>query len=286
MTSRIAVALNLELPAAEAARPADHPDGLDYILRGRAALHRGSAPEGFSEAIRLFDNALAVDPVSIEGRTLLARALIGRVLEQMTDSVEADIDRAEQLIEQALSASPRHSLAHFVKGQILRARNRFEAAIPEYENAIALDRNSVLALAALGQCKFFTGALEQVIPAQEQAIRLSPRDPNVPNWYWRIGRVHLLQSRTDEAILWSERACAANPRLAGPHAWLASAYALRGEMERSWAELAEARRLSRDSRYASIARYKASQSFGSPKTHALAEETFFAGLRKAGVPEE
>jgi len=57
-------------------------------------------------------------------------------------------------------------------------------------------------------------------------------------------------------------------------------------MERSWAELAEARRLSRDSRYASIARYKASQSFGSPKTHALAEETFFAGLRKAGVPEE
>ncbi|PYN12085.1 MAG: adenylate/guanylate cyclase domain-containing protein, partial [Candidatus Rokuibacteriota bacterium] len=78
VTSRIAVALNLELPAAEAARPADHPDGLDYILRGRAALHRGSAPEGFSEAIRLFDNALAVDPVSIEGRTLLARALIGR----------------------------------------------------------------------------------------------------------------------------------------------------------------------------------------------------------------
>ena len=37
ITSRIAVALNLELVAAEAARPTEHPDVLDYILRGRAA---------------------------------------------------------------------------------------------------------------------------------------------------------------------------------------------------------------------------------------------------------
>jgi len=35
VTSRIAVALNLELIAAEAARPRDNPDALDYILRAR-----------------------------------------------------------------------------------------------------------------------------------------------------------------------------------------------------------------------------------------------------------
>ena len=38
ITSRIAIALNLELIAAEAARPTEHPDALDYILRGRAAF--------------------------------------------------------------------------------------------------------------------------------------------------------------------------------------------------------------------------------------------------------
>ena len=37
ITSRIAVALDLELVTAEAARATDHPDALDYILRGRAA---------------------------------------------------------------------------------------------------------------------------------------------------------------------------------------------------------------------------------------------------------
>src|SRR5215470_2451318 len=47
VTSRIAVALNLELIAAEAARPTENPDALDYILRGRAAFyhHEGSTPE-------------------------------------------------------------------------------------------------------------------------------------------------------------------------------------------------------------------------------------------------
>ena len=46
------------------------------------------------------------------------------------------------------------------------------------------------------------------------------------------------------------------------HACLASAYALKGETERAAAELAEARRLSGDDRYSSIARLKAVGYFG------------------------
>src|SRR5439155_7573707 len=270
----------------EAARPTEHPDALDYILRGRAVRNEGSTRENFSESIRLLEKALDLDPDSVDARAFLAYVLVGRVLELMTDAAASDIERAERLVDEARAISPRHAFAHYVKGQVLRAQNRFEAAIPEYETAVALDHNSVHALAALGHCKFFTGALEEVIPAQERAIRLSPRDPTIPNWYWRIGRVHLLQSRTDEAILWCERARATNPRLAGPHGWLASVYALKGEMERATTELAEARRLSRDNRFASIARFKSIQSYGAPRTRALAEATFFAGLRKAGVPEE
>jgi TolB-like protein len=43
ITSRIAVALDLELVGAEAARPTEHPDALDHVLRGRA-LGYGSPP--------------------------------------------------------------------------------------------------------------------------------------------------------------------------------------------------------------------------------------------------
>jgi len=38
VTNRIAIALNIRLIDAEAVRPNDHPDALDYILRGRAAM--------------------------------------------------------------------------------------------------------------------------------------------------------------------------------------------------------------------------------------------------------
>jgi TolB-like protein/class 3 adenylate cyclase/Flp pilus assembly protein TadD len=288
VTSKIAVALNLEMIGAEAARPSEHPDAFDYVLRGRAALYnyRGSTPESFTQAIASFEQALAVDPGSIEARALLALGLTARVFEQFSDAPAADISRAEALIEEVEAKSLRHRSVNFARGQVLRARHQYELAIPEYEAAIALNRNWVQAIATLGLSKFLAGAIEEAIPAQLQAIRLSPRDPRVFNWYWRIGMVHLLQSRIDDAISWLERARNANPRLAGPHAWLVSAYALHGDLRRAAAELAEARRLSSANRYASIAAYKTAQPFGAASIQTLAEETFFAGLRKAGMPND
>jgi adenylate cyclase len=125
-----------------------------------------------------------------------------------------------------------------------------------------------------------------VIPLVEKLLRLSPRDPEVSVWYYWIGRVHLLKSRTDEAIPWFEKARRANPAFAFIHAYLASAYALNGEAERATAELAEARRLSADARYSDIGHLKANQYFGVPSVRDLFEATYFAGLRKAGMPEE
>ena len=127
---------------------------------------------------------------------------------------------------------------------MLRAQRRYDEAIPEYETVLACDRNSVSALVALGHCKLMTGAIEEVIPIMEQAIRLSPRDPQIAVMYYRIGEVHLLQSRTDKAIASLERARSANLGLSYVHAFLASAYALKGETERAAAELGQARRLS------------------------------------------
>jgi adenylate cyclase len=288
VTSRIAVALNQQLVRAEAARPASaDPDALDCILRGRAAYDHpeGSTPDRFLEAIGWFERAAALDPGSVAAQAYLALSLIGRVLDQISNTTEPDIERSEALIEQALAGAPGHALAHFAKAQVLRAQHQYGAAIPEYETAISLNRNWVMAIANLGLCKFFSGAIEDSIPAQELAIRLSPRDQHLPNWYWRIGMVHLLQSRTAEAILWIGRAQTANPMLPGPNAWLASAYALNGDIERAAAALAAARRLSPDNRYDSITRFKLIQSLGSANINALAETTFLAGLRQAGVPD-
>jgi adenylate cyclase len=286
ITGRIAVALNLELIDAEAARPIEHPDALDYILRGRAALSKPATRSNCEEAISLFERALALDPRSAEAQSLLATALAFGVLDQMTGSAAADIARAEGLVGLALAASPRSPFAHYAKGAVLRVQRRWKEAIPEYETALALDRSCVYALHQLGQCKLLAGSIEEAIPLQEQAIRLSPRDPFIGNYYFGIGVVHLLQSRTDEAILWFEKARSANPELRYVRSHLASAYALKGEIERAISELAEARRLSADDRFSSIARLKSIGYFGVPKVRALFETTHFVGLRKAGMSEE
>jgi tetratricopeptide (TPR) repeat protein len=154
--------------------------------------------------------------------------------------------RAEGLAGRALAASPRSALAHYAKGQVRRAQRRYEEAIPEYETVLALNRNWVAAYAQLGHCKLGTGSIEEVIPLVEQAIRLSPRDGQIGNWYFRIGVVHLLQSRMEEAIVWLEKAPSANPEHPSFHAHLASAHALKGNTERGAGELTEARRVSAD----------------------------------------
>ena len=82
------------------------------------------------------------------------------------------------------------------------------------------------------------------------------------------------------------KARTATPALPNFHAYLASAYALQGETEHGAEELAEARMFSADDRHSSIARLKAVGYFGVPKVRALFETTYFAGLRKAGMPEE
>jgi tetratricopeptide (TPR) repeat protein len=171
------------------------------------------------------------------------------------------------------------------KGHVLRARDRLEQAIPEYEMVIASNRNSTVAISHLGWCKLLTGSIEEAIALQQHAVRLSPRDPYIGIWYFKIGHGHLLQSRIDEAIVWFEKARDANPGHPRPHGCIAAAYGLKGWTERAAAELAEAQRLS-DGRYSSIARLKAAGQWGMPAVQALFEVTYFAGLRLAGMPEE
>ena len=288
ITSRIASALGIELIAAEAARPTEHPDALDCILRGRAVLLKPRTRDAYKEAIDLFECALALDPESVEAQSRLAAILVTSVLDRTADSAVADIARAEGLIDQALATSPRYAYAHFVKGQVLRAQNGREEAVLEYETALALDHNFVYALHSLAWYKLRAGSIEEVIPLVEQAIRLSPRDPAVGYFYRLIGTVHLLQSHIDEAIVWFEKARSATRVLPFPRSGLAAAYALKGETERAAAELAETRRLDGGDLFSSIARLKAYPGgwWGVPKIRALWEATYFAGLRKAGMPEE
>jgi len=146
VTSWIANALNLELINVEAARPTERPDVLDYILRARAAWNRPNSRERHGEVISLYEQALALDPRSVEAQAGLAANLAGRVTDNLSDTPAADIERAETLVRQAGASAPRNPNVRWARGQVLRAQRRFAEAIPEYEAVLAANRNAARSL--------------------------------------------------------------------------------------------------------------------------------------------
>ena len=286
ITGRIAFTLNLELVAAEANRPVERPDALDDIFRGREFFFgRPPTPENLQNAISLYEHALRLDPQSAEAKTYLAGALVNRVNFGFTHSPAIDLARAENLIDDALAAGTKIPWAHYVKGTVLRNKGRWGDAIPEFEAALALNRNMTGPLQGLGWCRLYTGLLDEVIPLAEKAIRIGPRDPSIGFRYLIIGEVYELRGQPSEAIVWFEKARGTIATVPGPWAHLASAHALTGDTERAAAELAEAHRLSPDPP-SSIAHLRAVGLWGVPKVQAMFEATYLAGLRKAGMPEE
>jgi tetratricopeptide (TPR) repeat protein len=105
----------------------------------------------------------------MEAQTWLADVLSLHTLRQRTDRAPDDLARAEELVKQALAASPRNSHAHYDKAQILRAQGRCREAVPEYETVISLNPNFGRAYGNLGWCKFLTGSIEDLIPLEEKA---------------------------------------------------------------------------------------------------------------------
>jgi adenylate cyclase len=288
ITGRIAVALNVTLIQSEAARPTEHPDALDHIFRGRAAIYKPASRGNFAEAIVEFEQALTLDPNSVEAQSRLATALASRVLDDMSDAPKTDIERGNALVERALAVAPASPLAHFAKAQLLRAQHRCEAAIPEYETVLAVNRNALASIGNIGRCKIFLGQIDAGVSLEEQAIRLSPRDPFLGVWYFRIGQARLLQGRTDEAIDWLEKARNVNSAFRFVAAWLAAAHSLKGDASRAAADLAQAHRLSGNGWPLSIAQERSgsAKDFTAPATRAMLETTYLAGLRQAGVPEK
>jgi hypothetical protein len=87
-------------------------------------------------------------------------------------------------------------------------------------------------------------------------------------------------------MLWFERARDANPTLPHARSYLSAAYAIIGDLKAAAIELDAARNLRGPEFHSSIAHLKTTAYFGVAAVRAQFDATFFAGLRKAGVPEE
>jgi TolB-like protein/class 3 adenylate cyclase/Tfp pilus assembly protein PilF len=289
ITGRLAQSLNIEFLRDVSRRISQergvNPDAGDLVMRGWAQWHRPHSAATLQEAQRSFEQALALDPQSIEGRIGLAHILSDTVGNGWSNSVKQDEARAEQLLFDALAQDPNSSMAHYAMGKLRRNENRLAEALTEFEAAVALDHNNAWALLLVGGMLRWLGRPLEGIPYIENAIRLTPHDPDIANFYWGLGHSHLILDHVDQAIDLHRKAITANPRLWYIHLYLAGALGLRGDLDQARAELAESLRLKPDIN--SFAAQRAAFPFvTNPDYLALADKTVNLGLRRAGFPDE
>jgi len=289
ITGRLAQSLNLELLEAVGRRieqeGAVDPDARDLVMRGWAWYYRPMSIGTVQEAQWAFERALQADPRSIDARIGIASVLVRKVAEGWSTSRHEDEVLAEQLLLEALERDTNRPSARYAFGMLRRVQNRLDEARLEFETTIALDPNHARSFFRLGQTLNFLGQLEEGISHIEKSIRLNPRDPNIARPYAILGIGHFLLGRVDQGIDLLRQARVANPRFWWLHLALAGALGFKGELDDARCALAEAMRLKPEVN--SLARWHAQMPWGTnPRYMRLAEPTLYAGLRRAGFPDE
>jgi len=211
--------------------------------------------------------------------------LVNSVAGGFSGAVQQDEARAEQLLLEALDRDANRSDAHRALGLLRRFQNRLAESRIEWETVIALDRNDAGAFRNLGLALMYLGQPEAAILQIEKGIRLSPSDFNIAIAYWGLGLCHLLLDHVDEGIDLLRKARSANPQFYYVHFALAAAFGLKGDLDEARAALAEGIKLRPEVN--SLAAWRAHRPWETnPQFTALADKTIYAGLRRAGFPEE
>jgi adenylate cyclase len=120
ITGRLARTFNLELVKDAGRRieqeKAVDPNARDLVMRGWAWYYRPRSAATVQEAQRAFEQALEMDPGSVDARIGVAAILVVTLANGWSNSVQQDQGRAELLLLEAVEGDPRRSMAHFALG--------------------------------------------------------------------------------------------------------------------------------------------------------------------------
>jgi len=289
ITGRLARTLNLEIVKAagrriEQERAVDFDAG-DLVMRGWAWYYRSSSKTDRLEAQRRFEEALEMDPGSVDARVGIARILVGNMVDGWSSSFQQDEARAEKLLLEAVDHDANSSAARATMGYLREIQNRLVEAQLEFETAIELDRNNANTIAHLGITLMLLGQPEAAIPQIQTAIRLNSREPGIAGCYWALGTCHLLLGHVDQAVDLLRKSRAVNPQRYFIHLYLAGALGYRGDLDEARTVLAEVIKLKPE--VSSLARWRAySPGITNPQHWALCEKTLNVGLRSIGFPDK
>ena len=284
IVARLANSLGVQLVAAEARRAEreTNPNSMDLFFRGAAWLNKGISSQNLDMALRLFEQALALDPNNIEALVGCATVEVRKVANYLSASDRAaQLSAADAAASRAIALAPEDARAQASKGFSEIYSGLVARGVARCERALELDRNMAGAHVTIGLGKIFLGHCEDTEGHVREALRLSPRDTSAYVWIAIIGHTKVHLQKFDEGVAWLTRSVEMNGAYSLARFYFAVALEGLGRLREAQAEVKEG--LSLDPGF-TVARFRA-LAWSDNEIYLAQRERIYAGMRRAGVPE-
>jgi tetratricopeptide (TPR) repeat protein len=206
----------------------------------------------------------------------LARAKANLVFAGWSSNPGEDLRLAVAASQKALEINPHDPDALFAKGQVFLAQKNFAAALEAYEHAIELNPSHPNYHQLRGVAKLALGRAEEAFAPLHEAIRLSPRDFFIADFYMCLGWAYWELADHQQARHWLERSIAQNSGIEATHFLLASTLLRMGQAQEAKEVI---RALLSEKPHWTVQRAKFYA------TSAASQPGFLNDLRDAGLPE-
>jgi TolB-like protein len=281
ITRSVAAAIEPHLLAAEGARAlsrtAENLDAWDFVARAQTHVWRLTRPD-YETAIDELKRAVEAHSEYAPARGLLGFCLVFAAHMGWIDRQQA-LSPGRQHAIRAIGLDDRYPWGHIAFGYWAMMERRTEEAIAALARAVALNPNSAAAHAHLSRGLAFAGRDREAIEHGEEAIRLSPLDPDMAMFFGAIAVAHYTAGRFAQALERSLEAQRLRPEFQGSRRLLCASLAQLGRVEEASELLATVRC---EQPQLSIAWIKANVPYQTPAIM----ERFLEGMRKAGLRED
>jgi adenylate cyclase len=219
-------------------KPPARLDAYDYVLRAMPGAMSNTVVEA-GPAIALLEEALRLDPEYAYAHALVA-AVHGTVFRSATGSErEAARQKSAAHARRALAIGSDDSGTLASAGfMLLIVDQDLAGARAALDKAVALNSNSALALGRRALVLAFAGDAEPAIDDAKRALRLSPLDPLSYLPLIAVAVAHIGRGAYREALVWTHKAIAVNPRYPISYAFAIVAECASGDLAGARRELA------------------------------------------------
>jgi adenylate cyclase len=233
ITKKVVAAIEPKLLEAEGIRSQNRsPDDLDAwdtVIQANSLFWRLTKTDG-EAAIAILKKAVTRYPDYAPAYSMLAFAmLVSRLLGWTL--VAPQVKEAAALATRAAELDDSDPWAHLALGYVAHMMRRTEDAKQEYQRAIDLNPNFAAAYGYFGFTLTMAGRSDEAIPYLEQAIRMSPHDPQNAIFNMSIAVAHFLADRYAEAISFARKAVQQREGVTSAHRIYIASLAQAGQIE-------------------------------------------------------